>query len=723
LISACFKTKHLKRYLSDVITKSDCFWQEVDMQAAILFFLCGLWTQMSLSQELKFQDRSVTMKELLAAQSYTQLKNINLNDVYIVQFPESPSQKIKEKLIQSRLQILNYFPENAFLVRGMTYETMLDLQSWTLGVVKFPTTSKLSLDLPTISIFNESRELQVHLILWHERDLIPFIESLPRSAYVLEAEGRFVDLRITGKELLELAESCFVEAIEPQPEVTLMYADITGDAYPYNESAPFQLTGFETGTRLMGFESTWLSGYAGRGQVVAFSDTGLDRGEGNLSKDFLGGVMGGLAVGVGASNWHDPMGHGTHVAGSVAARGGYSQGQIKGGAYEAQLFAFGMWSPILNNLSVPPRLNRLFAPAYENGIKIFTNSWGSPVNLGAYNSMAIQADEWAWENLDFLALFAAGNSGADKNKDGKIDEGSISSPGTAKNVLTVGASENQVFKGGIQRPIKDLKPAQELWPAEPIYSSFLSDNPRGIAAFSSRGPTRDKRLKPEVVAPGSNILSSFSREPGANTLWGAYDEYHVFSGGTSMSTPLVAGAVAITRQMLVEKAKISNPSASLLKALIMLGSEDLFPGQYGIGAHQELNPRPDYHQGFGLVQLPKIQSLVERGNFVEGLAVDAKMVAYKVSLNAGDQLEVILVYTDAPGTANSGRSLVNDLDLSITGPGNVALLSQSRTDNFEFLKLSAPIGGEYELRIDPVRIAVMHPKLQGQPFSLVYLVY
>jgi subtilisin family serine protease len=335
--------------------------------------------------------------------------------------------------------------------------------------------------------------------------------------------------------------------------------------------------------------------------------------------------------------------------------------------------------------------------------------------------MAVQADEWAWGNLDFLVIFAAGNSGTDKDKNGKIDEGSISSPGTAKNILTVGASENQVFKGGIQRPIKDLRLARENWPAEPIYSSFLSDNPRGIVAFSSRGPTRDQRLKPEVVAPGSNILSSFSQEPGASTLWGAYDAFYVFSGGTSMSTPLVAGAAAITRQILVERGSVGNPSSSLIKALLMLGSEDLYPGQYGTGAYRELDVRPDNHQGFGLVQLPKVKKIIESGHFLEGVVRDiTQPFTHSVTLSAGDELEALLVYTDAPGTTNSGRALVNDLDLDVSGPGGLSLVSQSQVNNFEYLKLKASVTGQYVLRVLGARIVTNHPKVGGQPFSLVF---
>ena len=87
-------------------------------------------------------------------------------------------------------------------------------------------------------------------------------------------------------------------------------------------------------------------------------------------------------------------------------------------------------------------------------------------------------------------VFAAGNSGRDQDKNDKIDEDSISPPSTAKNVLTVGASENWVKQGGIQKPVSQLRGADTTWPVEPISSSYLSDQPQG-----SLGLVVEARLK------------------------------------------------------------------------------------------------------------------------------------------------------------------------------------------------------------------------------------
>ncbi|MEK7790051.1 MAG: S8 family serine peptidase, partial [Deltaproteobacteria bacterium] len=102
--------------------------------------------------------------------------------------------------------------------------------------------------------------------------------------------------------------------------------------------------------------------------------------------------------------------------------------------------------------------------------------------------------------------------------------------------------------GGIQKPWGKFKEADKKWGAEPIASDMPSNNPNGLAAFSSRGPTPDGRLKPDVVAPGTNVLSARSHMPNSEKLWGEYNEHYLWSGGTSMATPLVSGSAALVRQ-------------------------------------------------------------------------------------------------------------------------------------------------------------------------------
>ena len=85
------------------------------------------------------------------------------------------------------------------------------------------------------------------------------------------------------------------------------------------------------------------------------------------------------------------------------------------------------------------------------------------------------------------------------------------------------------------------------FPAPPINTNPMSDSSTiDIVAFSGRGPTKDERIKPDVVAPGTFILSTESRYiPENNYAWGKFppNKDYFFMGGTSMATPLTAGAI------------------------------------------------------------------------------------------------------------------------------------------------------------------------------------
>src|SRR5207344_2534780 len=103
------------------------------------------------------------------------------------------------------------------------------------------------------------------------------------------------------------------------------------------------------------------------------------------------------------------------------------------------------WPPPKTGLyGLPDDLGALLDQAYRAGARIHTNSWGnsSPELAGLYSERATVVDEFVWTHPDMLVLFSAGNEGVDKDAGGVIDTDSVGPPGTAKNCLTVGASEN-----------------------------------------------------------------------------------------------------------------------------------------------------------------------------------------------------------------------------------------------------------------------------------------
>lgn len=680
---------------------------------------------------LRFENGNLTVDQLVHQQVSVQTwaKAAGLiadagTHTWIIQFKDKVNEDIKSALKDTGFQVLRYLPDDALVVRGDTTGlAMWQYSRLVQGIAAYRGGFKIAANLPSASVFSSQQKsyILVQAFLASDRaEILRTLRAFDPSLLVLDQGEK--SLAIQGSLSLASAASQmetveFVQKLEP---FVSFHMDLQ-DANTANVTAAgdyTDLTGGETGTQLMGFESAWAAGFSGNGQVVGMADTGLDSGNTKaMLSDFNGAIKSGYAFGIGSKSWEDTNGHGTHVAGSVLSRGTQSGGKIKGGAHNALMVAEGMWSPIIDGLTIPSKMQTLFETAKKDGANTHTNSWGNPQNLGAYDAFAQAVDEFMWNNQDVLVLFAAGNSGVDKNADGKIDEKSVSSPGTAKNVMTVGASENLESKGGIQRQIKDLKTAKDSWPAEPIWSSKLSDNANGIAVFSSRGPTSDGRLKPEIVAPGTNILSTKSQVPGASSLWGDYNSYYAWSGGTSMATPLAAGAAAVAREILIKNKGVTDPSSSMVKAFMLHTAKDLYPGQYGTGAAQELNHRPDVNQGYGLVDLKAALGTDKSTQFVDSKTGVAQGAFDEIEVTPSTSLAVNLVWMDAPGSPTAKKQLVNDLDLKVISPSGKVFASQDQTNNNEVFELTNVEAGAYKIQVHGSKIPM--GKNGKQPYALV----
>ncbi len=438
-------------------------------------------------------------------------------------------------------------------------------------------------------------------------------------------------------------------------------------------------------------ETAWTSSsYFGAGQVIGVADTGLDRGSTtNILDDFKGRV---LAISTTWTDWtggEDLHGHGTHVSGSILGSGELSGADPSTHSYPAACYAgvapeASLVFQALGDLSLmPDDLNELFAQAYGGGARIHNNSWGAPA-AGQYTASSEDVDEFSWDNRDFLAVFAAGNSGIDANADGVIDLYSVGAPATAKNCLAVGATENDRLSGSSPQPGRPLTYGWYWpwdYPAAPISGDYLSDNPDGMAAFSSRGAELSARWKPELVAPGTNVISCRTQAVavtdevlwGSGGLAGTDKDYYVFSGGTSMSAPLVTGAAALVREYFVLEGV--TPSAALVKATLINGAKDISPGQYGTGQYREIPapPRPNNVEGWGRVDLSSTVFSDNSPDFryfdiSPGLATGG-VHSYPVEVAySSSPFSVTLCWTDHPGSTPAAGALVNDLDLSVTGP-------------------------------------------------------
>jgi serine protease AprX len=502
-------------------------------------------------------------------------------------------------------------------------------------------------------------------------------------------------------------------------------------------------------------------GLTGNGEIIGIADTGLDSGDpSTIHPDFRGRIKELISYPINSlyndsvKNPHgndgpkdEDSGHGTHVSGSVLGNGSSSVAAnnnmvIKGIAYEAKLVfqAIEQWMdwtdkarleykqetgrppPEFGLFGIPNNISEIFDYAYKKGCRVNSNSWGGG-EAGEYDRQCRELDTFVWEHKDFAILFAAGNDGTDANGDGKIDLTSVTSPGTAKNCITVGASENQ-------RPefINESYGGFEWWPSDyrvpPIKDDPMTDSSTtDVVAFSSRGPTNDKRIKPDIVAPGTFILSTRSRYIALNnTGWAKFppNKDYFFMGGTSMATPLTAGGVAVIRQFLREKAQIQKPSAALLKATVIHGAKRM---KYRYAAEVR-NGLYDMEQGWGLVNIKESVSPV----FGKTVYMDQKgglktgeVAAFETEINGSNvPFKVTMVYSDFPGPG-----LINNLNLVVTDPngkryhGNIfEEPSDSKfdtVDNVEVVFILDPVKGKYKIEVIGANIVE-----QVQDFALVY---
>ncbi|MFF0267267.1 S8 family peptidase [Kribbella sp. NPDC004536] len=270
-------------------------------------------------------------------------------------------------------------------------------------------------------------------------------------------------------------------------------------------------------TAQVGAPVAWQAGLDGTGSTVAVLDTGVDAGHPDLagriaeSKDFTRSAYG----------TDDKIGHGTHVASTIAGTGAASGGKERGVAPGTKLLigkvlgdsGSGSESDIIAGMQW----------AVDNKADAISMSLGSPVPATTCDDPIAQAVTQLSNSSSSLFVIAAGNMGA--------GPGTVSSPGCAPEALTVGAV----------------------------------DSDDATAYFSSRGPVSGTHVqKPELAAPGVAILA-------ANAGGRGVYAYQTMSG-TSMATPHVSGAVAIAKQ--------ANPSltGAQLKNLLVSSADPNVPG-------------------------------------------------------------------------------------------------------------------------------------------------
>lgn len=466
--------------------------------------------------------------------------------------------------------------------------------------------------------------------------------------------------------------------------------------------------------------------YEGEGQLVGVADTGIDE----THPDFEGRIYKVVARGR-PDDATDPHGHGTHVAGSVLGSGNASEGLVKGMAPKARLFFQSVLDAEGGLGGLPLNLADLFQEAYDEGVRIHNNSWGSLAE-SEYLFNSLEVDEFVHRHKDMLIVISAGNEGSAVNprnsRAGFVDWLSLGAPATAKNALTVGASRSDRQDGGFA----SLTYGQvwpDVFPDDPIHTARVSGDAECVAGFSSRGPCgNESRIKPDVVAPGSDIASAKSSlAPGSN-FWGPYpgNRKYAFMGGTSMAAPIVTGFATLLREYFVrERAHV--PSAALLKAAI-INSTRMLNGEDALADHQSI---PNFHQGFGCIDMAHaLPDNLPDGTglgFIDTwkqeelqLNVTGQRFLFRVEVAEGAPLRLCLAWTDPPG-----RGLQNNLNLFMmqedkqfkwTGNEDIprTITAFDRDNNVEIIRIDDPSAGIYMIAVQAANV-IFGP----QDFALV----
>ena len=204
---------------------------------------------------------------------------------------------------------------------------------------------------------------------------------------------------------------------------------------------------------------------------------------------------------------------------------------------------------------------------------------------------------------------------------------------------------------------------------------------------------------------------------------------YVYSGGTSMAAPLVAGMAALVRQWLALQG-ITTPSAAAIKAMLLNTTYDMSPGQYGLGAPQEIPfARPNNVAGWGRADLAWMNAPAPYGLWLDdhtaGLAT-GQTSSYAATqsrplqvLTNTQPLRVMLTWTDPPASLAAASQLVNDLDLVVVGPGGTEYRGNNaptadRINNVEGVAINNPPLGAYTIRVRAHNVPI-----SAQPYALV----
>jgi len=610
---------------------------------------------------------------------------------WLVQCRGPISAAFRKRLAQERVQIIAYIPNQTFLV------LMPPEKAAVLGAARevqavLPWEPYYKLKSPLLAaVLNASPlpgEIRLRVLVFPSGETA-VQEAINTGAgnleEVLESPfGKVLVVRPGSTSLSMLAQLPGVHLIEP--ESPRVFAN--------------DLSRARLGIAANSMTTTNYLGLTGTNQIISVNDSGVDASHpglaGRVSSDSPGGLV-------------DPNGHGTHVAGIIAGDGRrsaevlsvsgspapFSTNQFRGMAPAAHILALQAGNP--GSLSD----RYLQQTAARTNALIANHSWhyqgAATYDLASasYDAAVRDALPGASGASPMTIVFAAGNDGNGDETGACGVPGTIDSPATAKNVITVGAVENfRLITNQTWTCVTHPEP--ECSTNRPWLESTDSSN--RVCSFSSRGNVgiglegTFGRFKPDLVAPGSFIVSARSAqwvEPGflatdsaltnydANyaPVWSNLNSqagpFYRLESGTSLAAGNVSGTLALMREFFTAR-RAQSPSPALLKALLVNGARSL-GGAIGFAPRTTTNS-----QGWGLVNLPASLPPTNTTGAASMLCFEQSAGAAlatgeawvrRVEVGesaAGKPLRITLAWTDPAANPLAAVKLVNDLDLVVT---------------------------------------------------------
>lgn len=426
--------------------------------------------------------------------------------------------------------------------------------------------------------------------------------------------------------------------------------------------------------------------------------------------------------------------HATHVAGTIGAAG--LNPSAKGMAPESSIYEFCVNVPGFNTCAVN-WLKLKDEKLKPLGVVIDNNSWGyiwgweegtPPIwnegdrYWGAYDlTLASPIDEISIDR-DVLFVHSSGNDGglpSGLNSEWKthihynLETGEdrpgtycVSKNGTGTDCPATCNGQTDVLLGvrpcelAVHHPLTPFDTLGTTAAAKNVLSVGALNTDRSVISFSSRGPAKDGRIKPEVVARGANVLSTVP------------ENSYLSLSGTSMSSPAVTGMAAVVTEQWRRTFNGATPRPAQLKAVLIAGTDDLG------------NPGPDYTFGFGLVNAKTSVDLIRAdegiGNRIRNFtfAQGANDIWQVTLVNEQTQnLRALLVWPDPAipylgGDDIAAKSLINDIDLSVVDPSGTtwhpwgldrenvnanATRAANRIDNAEMVEIPNAAPGVYRI--------------------------